>query len=292
MSIRDYFDVVVVGAGIAGGAMATRLARDGFSVLLLERTRVHIDRIRGEWLAPWGVNEAAQLGILDDLLGAGGHYITKNLGYGDGIPIETARAAPIDIAPLVRGAPGVLSLGHPRMCEVLDQAAQDAGATLLRGVGTVSVVPGVPPTICFDHEDERYTIRPRLVVGADGRGSSVARQIGAAVQTEPVHHLASGLLIDGVHTWPADEQTVGVHGGTCLFVSPQGQGRVRLYLFYPLEERGRFAGPRAAENFLEAFRVPSLPFGDDIAAGQVAGPCQATRMPTPGWMSQLHLVWY
>ena len=67
---------------------------------------------------------------------------------------------------------------------------------------------------------------------------------------------------------------MGVHGGTCLFVSPQGQGRVRLYLFYPLEERGRFAGPRAAENFLEAFRVPSLPFGDDIAAGQVAGPCQ------------------
>ena len=43
---------------------------------------------------------------------------------------------------------------------------------------------------------------------------------------------------------------------------------------YSLEERGRFAGPQAANNFLQAFRVPSLPFSDAIAGGQLAGPCQ------------------
>ena len=75
-----------------------------------------------------------------------------------------------------------MTLGHPRLCDVLDQAAQDARATLLRGVANVTVEAGLPPTIAFDHEGERHTMRPRLVIGADGRGSPVARQVGAQVQ--------------------------------------------------------------------------------------------------------------
>jgi choline dehydrogenase-like flavoprotein len=47
--IQDDFDIVIVGAGVAGGALATRLARDGFSVLVLERTLAHVDRIRCEF---------------------------------------------------------------------------------------------------------------------------------------------------------------------------------------------------------------------------------------------------
>ncbi len=90
------FDVVIVGAGIAGGTMGTRLSRDGFSVLIHERTQVHADRIRGEWLAPWEIGEAMQLGLLDELRAASGHFVTKHLMYGDGIPIEAARAGPLN----------------------------------------------------------------------------------------------------------------------------------------------------------------------------------------------------
>jgi 2-polyprenyl-6-methoxyphenol hydroxylase-like FAD-dependent oxidoreductase len=273
MAFSNGFDVVIVGAGVAGGAMGTRLARDGFSVLILERTQVHADRIRGEWLAPWGVAEAMQLGLFDELLAAGGHFVTKYLMYADGIPIEAARAGPLDLATLVPNVAGAMTLGHPRLCDVLDQAAQRAGATLVRGIANVTIEAGLPPTVAFDHEGDRHTIRSRLVIGADGRGSPVARQVGAQVQTEPVHHLIAGLLIEAAHAWPEDEQTVGVHAGKCLYVFPQGNGRVRLYLCYSHEERDRFAGPSAAENFLKAFRVPSLPFADDIADGRIAGPC-------------------
>ena len=55
------YDVVVVGAGIGGSAMALALARGGKQVLLLEKTTEHRDVVRGEWLAPWGVAEANQL---------------------------------------------------------------------------------------------------------------------------------------------------------------------------------------------------------------------------------------
>ena len=144
---------------------------------------------------------------------------------------------------------------------------------MLRGVGNITVDAGKPPVIAFDHEGQHHKIRPRLVVGADGRGSAVARQIGAQVKADPAHHLIAGLLIEDAHAWPEDEQSVGVHAGNCLLVFPQGKGRMRLYVCYGREDRGAFAGPRGAENFLEAFRVPSLAFGDAIANGRIAGPC-------------------
>jgi menaquinone-9 beta-reductase len=271
MTIHQNFDVVIVGAGIAGGALATRLARDGISVLLLERTLLHADRIRGEFLAQWGVLEAQQLGLVAELVAAGGHTITKSMRYGDGISIEAGRADPIDLAALVPGVDGVMTLGHPRLCETLDQAATDAGATLLRGVGAVSVEPGLPPSVNFEYQGQRHSFRPRLVVGADGRGSTVGRHIGVTVNSDPVHHMIAGLLIDDVPAWPENEQTASVHNGVYLLVFPQGRGRVRLYACYSNEQRGRFSGPRAAENFLEAFHVPTLP--TELASGRIAGPC-------------------
>jgi menaquinone-9 beta-reductase len=50
-------DVVVVGAGIAGASIAAVLARGGLEVLLLERQRTYRDRVRGEYMAPWGVRK-------------------------------------------------------------------------------------------------------------------------------------------------------------------------------------------------------------------------------------------
>jgi menaquinone-9 beta-reductase len=267
-------DIVVVGAGIAGGALATRLARDGRSVYLLEKSAVHVDRIRGEWLAPRGVQEARQLGILHDLLEAGGHYISKSLRYGDGIAIEAARASPIDLTSMVPDVPGVMTLSHPRLCETLVSAARRFGATVFRGVSAVVVEPGEHPTVLFDFEGQRHTLRPRIVFGADGRGSQVARQMGARAQTEGIHHLVAGLLVDGVQSWPEDEQTATVHSGVYQLVFPQGRGRVRLYLCYACGERRRFSGQHATKNFLQAFRVPTLPHGEEIAGARVAGPCQ------------------
>ena len=63
-------DVVIVGAGILGSALAVALANQGRSVILLERSLKEPDRIVGELLQPGGVQALEKLGLrhtLDDI---------------------------------------------------------------------------------------------------------------------------------------------------------------------------------------------------------------------------------
>src|ERR1700741_4939100 len=120
-------DAVIVGAGIAGSALAIVLGRAGYSVLMLEKSAVHVDRVRGELIVPWGVAEARALGILDLLEGAGGNYPVRSLSSCQGFAPHISRKFAIPMDKMVEGIRGALNLGHPRICEVLNAAAVDAG---------------------------------------------------------------------------------------------------------------------------------------------------------------------
>lgn len=271
--MADEPDVVIVGAGVAGGAIATTLARGGLDVLVLEKSLVHRDRVRGEFLAPWGVDEVHQLGLLDVFTQAGAHYTTRSVPYREGLDPTVARERAFDLGTVLPGITGAMNMRHPRLCDALDAAASAAGAALLRGVANIAVYSGARPRIDFTHDDRAWQIHPRLIIGADGRSSAVARQIDAKAEADPVHHIMAGLLVEGVESWPEGEQTMGAHGDATLYVFPQGGGRARLYVNYSLSERRRYAGPDATRHFLAAFRVPSMPYGDALALARPAGPC-------------------
>jgi 2-polyprenyl-6-methoxyphenol hydroxylase-like FAD-dependent oxidoreductase len=266
-------DAVIVGAGIAGSALAFSLAGSGHSVMLLEKSTVHVDRVRGEFIVPWGVAEAKALGILEVLENAGGNYTVRSIPYGEEFSPEDARKYPLPMDQMVPGVRGAINLGHPRICNALNAAAIAAGATLLRGVDRIQVSAGLPPQIEFTHSGVNYTLSPRIVVGADGRGSTVARQVGFERLADPIHHILSGLLVDDVSAWPHDEQSIGVDGDLGFYIFPQGQGRVRLYATHGLDQRNRFAGEGATERFLQAFDRPSIPHGGSLSQAQPAGPC-------------------
>lgn len=53
-------DVVIVGGGIAGSALAYALASAGRTVTVLESSVEYEDRVRGETMMPWGVKEARE----------------------------------------------------------------------------------------------------------------------------------------------------------------------------------------------------------------------------------------
>jgi squalene monooxygenase len=65
----DEPDVIIVGAGIIGCALAVTLSKQGRRVVLIERDMAEPDRIVGELLQPGGVNALTELGLGDCLEG-------------------------------------------------------------------------------------------------------------------------------------------------------------------------------------------------------------------------------
>src|SRR5690349_13588103 len=149
--MSEAIDVVVVGGGIAGSALAATLARGGLAVAVLERDVEPVDRVRGEFVMPWGVIELKNLGLLDTLLNAGGLFGERSLSYEESTPGDAASPHVLRFADVVPEVPGGLCMGHPAMCRALGGAARQAGVSVLTGVEGVEVTAGTPPRIAFSH---------------------------------------------------------------------------------------------------------------------------------------------
>ena len=266
-------DVVIVGGGIAGCALATVLARGGVAVAVLERDLVPVDRVRGEFMAPWGVAELQRLDLFDTLVAAGAVFPRRNIPYDENMPGEAAHAFTFDLSSLLPGVPGPLCLSHPVMCAALAAAAEAAGATVLRGVEGVEVSAGAPPAVSFHRDGATTQWRPRLVIGADGRNSQVRRQLALKVLADPPRNLIGGMLVEGVPDWPQDLQVIGTEDRAHFLVFPQGGDRIRLYICYDFADKAPYAGERRQDNLIAAFAgLACLPYADAIARARPIGP--------------------
>jgi len=215
------YDIITIGGGVAGAALAKGMADRGKRVLVVERETQFKDRVRGEWVAPWGVIEAKELGLWDAILAAGGHTPT----------FFATRAGPMPLPPrnvledCAANEPQ-LTIYHPELQEALLAEAENAGAEVRRGVKVRGVEPGAEPSVELDGG----TVTARLVVGADGR-NSVVRKWGAfeVQEDEAVQNLA-GVLMENVPM--SDDSSVAVFNPFAqqiVFLFPQGGGRVRGY---------------------------------------------------------------
>lgn len=266
-------DLVVVGGGVAGGAVATALARAGRSVLVLERLRGYRDLVRGESIVPWGVREVIRLGLLEPLLEAGGHWVSTWVSYDEGLDPKEAERRGLGLDKLIPGVAGSLNIGHPALCETLRATAEAAGVRYLTGVGSVRCHPGPSPRVTFTHEGREHEVRCRLIVGADGRTSVARRALRESVHRTPPPHLVSGLLVSELEGIWAEAEVQAVERDIYFLGMPQQGGRARVYLSFPMEQRDRFAGHDAAREFLAASNLSCMPLGDRWAAGVAAGPC-------------------
>ncbi len=273
--MTQHYDLIIIGGGIGGSALAINMVQSGASILLLEKSTVYEDLVRGEWIAPWGVVETQRVGTYDLLRSVGGHHLKRHVTYDETLPCDKAEAATLQMDALLPGIDGPLCLGHPKHCQTLFDEATRLGVKAFRGVDVSDITLGASPVVRYSINGETHSATARLIVGADGRASATRAAANIALHQDKPHHMFGGMLVDGAEGWSDDKQAIGTEGDFAFLAFPQGEGRVRVYGSYALDERRRFAGDDGAAAFLEAFRMHCSPENEHLANGKPAGPLRS-----------------
>jgi 2-polyprenyl-6-methoxyphenol hydroxylase-like FAD-dependent oxidoreductase len=267
MGQSDY-DIVVVGGGLGGGAFAVVMAKAGARVLVVEREMRFQDRVRGEFMEPWGVAETRRLGIYDAMRGAASDTPFWQIYLGE---MKLDRRDCVATTP--HNLPN-LGIYHPALQELVLAEAAKVGAEVRRGARVTTVRPGDPPTVTVESDGRTEELAPRIVVGADGRSSMVRKWCGFETIREPDRYYIAGLLFEQM---PVPQDTgIGAYNpmiGQVGYLFPQGGGRVRAYVVYPIDADFRLQGDSAADRFVsEALRsgVPPEYYKGARAIGPLA----------------------
>jgi 2-polyprenyl-6-methoxyphenol hydroxylase-like FAD-dependent oxidoreductase len=264
------YDVVAIGGGMAGAALAQVLARQGLRVLVVERETKFRDRVRGEALMAWGVETARELGLLDLLRQTCGHELRRWQTW-----LGPTQVGERDMVATTPFEQPIVSFYHPAMEEVLLGAAAEAGAEIWRGARVTALTPGHPARVDVMRDGTPTTVQARIVAGCDGRGSAVRRWVGFEAHDDPDRLYFAGILLDGV---PADDgaarMVLNPFESRIAFFFPQGGGRVRSYVGWHKDAgvkrlQGEADVPRF---FAEATRtgIPEELFAGARAAGPLA----------------------
>jgi geranylgeranyl reductase family protein len=164
-------DVVIVGAGPAGAAAATHLSRAGWRVILVDRQRFPRDKVCGDFVGPVALLELERLGVSRREGYCESNIIRRAARHADG-KVLIDRAIP--------ALDGLPDYGRciPRL--VLDDwivaAAQEAGAQILEQ-RKLGLRRPQAATLQLKTADGKRTLTSRLIIGADGSSSTIAREL-------------------------------------------------------------------------------------------------------------------
>ena len=189
-------DVIVVGAGPAGAATAWSLARGGLSVVLLDRARFPRPKPCAEYVSPEASRILTVMNVLPAAMRAGAASLDgMRVRAPDGTELIGEFGSARDRqGEHTRG----IALRREKLDPLLVDAARDAGADVREAHQVVDVT-----------RDERgrvngvallggATLRARMVIGADGLRSVIARRLGLGIHARWPRRVAFVTHYDGV----------------------------------------------------------------------------------------------
>jgi 2-polyprenyl-6-methoxyphenol hydroxylase-like FAD-dependent oxidoreductase len=172
--MTERFDVIVVGARCAGSPLATLLARQGLRVALVERAKFPRDTLSSHIFEAPGINVLARLGVLNRVRATSAEPIRQFDFRQDEFAARAELAArPGDVG-------GVMSVRRVLLDPILAEAAAEAGAEVMMENNVTGLVRnGRVAGVRVRSSGSERELSARLVVGADGRNSTVAKLMGA-----------------------------------------------------------------------------------------------------------------
>jgi 2-polyprenyl-6-methoxyphenol hydroxylase-like FAD-dependent oxidoreductase len=250
---KDY-DVAVVGASLGGATAAIMLARAGARVALIEKSpdQQNYKRICSHYIQASAIPTLERVGLLEPILQAGGlqSHIRAWTRWGwvrpsqstvpPGVNLRRSRMDPL-IRSIAAETPGVeLLMGH---------SAQE----LLRDGERINGVR------VRDTHSNTLQLRAGLVVGADGRGSRVAKLAGVRTKTVPHGRFVYGGYFEGPEPVGYPDSSFWLLDPDMAAFFPTDEGLI-FYAVMPTKERlpqFRADPPKALVEYMSA--IPDAP---------------------------------
>jgi flavin-dependent dehydrogenase len=237
------YDAIVVGARVAGSPTAMLLARKGHRVLLVDRAGFPSDTLSTHYIHQSGVASLERWGLLPRIEATGAPAI---------------RNYTLDVGPFaLQGAPpplGDVDAAYSVRRHVLDQilveAAAEAGAEVRQHFPVDEILTEGGRVTGVRSRDT--TEQARIVIGADGLNSVVARSVDAPTYNDhgtltcAYYTYWDGVEMDGVELYPRP--------GRMIVAAPTNDGQVVTIVLWPSPE---FHDVRAdvERRFLEALEL-------------------------------------
>jgi menaquinone-9 beta-reductase len=254
VSARRDADVIVVGSGPAGAATAILLAEQGLEIVVLDRARFPRPKICGEYLSPEAARIFDRLGVLKQVDAVAAPLRGMRITAPDGRVVTGSYRAVGAWQPYRQHAMAV-----PRLA--LDTILAERVRTLpidlredTRATGLVLEGDRVAGVELVEPDGSPRTLRAPLVVGADGRASIVAQQLGLRT-AHRLRRMALVTYVTGVADC-ADWGEIFVDPPDYAILNPIGVGRVNLSVVVPLAHAAPYSD--RLDQFLAA-RVKQIP---------------------------------
>lgn len=182
------FDAIVVGARCAGSVVATFLARAGLEVLLVDRMTFPSDVVSTHTLFNNTVATLRELGVMEQLLTSD----TPAIGHMRAQFEDVVIKGPV---PMYQGERYGYCFKRTLLDKVLfDNAKSQNGVTSMEGFRVTDllfedgVVVGMKG---HDREGNEQAFHAKIVIGADGRNSTVRQLVGSEKKTALKGEIAS-----------------------------------------------------------------------------------------------------